>query len=55
MDQNTIINIKELEKLASDFALPCIVRSEEVTIIGHLYLLVFQRQEKGTCQLKQII
>lgn len=54
MDEQ-LINIKELEALADQFALPCIIREEEVTIIGNVQLLIFKRQEKNTCQLKQVI
>lgn len=50
-----IINITELMRLAELFALPCIVRETEVTIMGSSYLLVFKRQEKDTCQLLQVI
>lgn len=50
-----LILISDLQNLSDHFSLPCIVREDEVTIIGTLKLLVFKRQEKNTCQLIQII
>lgn len=38
------VDVKVLQNLAQEFGLPCIVREDEVTIVGEAQLIVFKRQ-----------
>lgn len=49
------IKIIDLQYLALQFALPCIIRDKEITIIGQNNDLIFKCEEKKKCQLKKII
>lgn len=42
------VDVKVLQSLAHEFGLPCIVREDEITIIGEVQLIVFKRQKRST-------
>ncbi len=51
-----MITVRELKQLAEDFGLPCVIREDEITIIGWAQILVFKlNQEKDKCLMIQII
>jgi hypothetical protein len=60
-----MITVRELKQLAEEFGLPCVIREDEITIIGWVQILVFNieaphnqgtsNKEKYKCLMTQII